>query len=176
MSEPFMAEIRQVGFNFAPRGWALCWGQLMSINQYTALFSLLGITYGGDGETTFALPDLRGQFAVAAGQGPGLSPRSLGESGGSESVTLLESQMPSHSHVPLAAVAPGDAESPAGASWAQSRHGRVVENAYTTSPGNASMSPLALGVSGGSQAHENMPPYLTVNYIIALQGIFPQRP
>jgi microcystin-dependent protein len=176
MSEPFIGEIRQVGFNFQPLGWAPCDGRIMSISQNTALFSILGTYYGGNGQTTFALPDLRNRFAMAVGNGPGLSPHVLGEMAGTETVTLLSTQMPMHSHTPLASASSGDVESPADASWAQPRSGRVVEKAYTTGPTDTAMSPLNLAAAGNGQPHNNMPPYLTTNYIIALEGIYPSRP
>jgi microcystin-dependent protein len=167
MSEPFIGEIRLLPFNFAPRGWAFCQGQILSIAQNTALFSLLGTTYGGNGTTTFALPDLRGRVAVSAGQGPGLSSYTLGQQSGVESVTLLTTQMPSHSH--LVNCNSGDADSgtplnkfPAGAS------------SYSGSAGST-MNPGTIGNAGGSQPHTNVQPLLVLNYCIALEGIFPSR-
>ena len=176
MSDPFLGEIRQVGFNFTPEGWAQCNGDLMAISQYSALFSLLGTTYGGNGSSTFALPDLRGRFTLARGQGQGLSLYDLGQTGGEEQVTLLTSQMPAHTHGVQASSAPGDRESPAGATWAQPYFGRVPQRVYAGDGATTPMSPVASGAAGGGQPHNNMPPYLVVNFIIALQGVFPQRP
>jgi microcystin-dependent protein len=176
MTDPFLAEIRLFGGNFAPVGWALCDGQLMPISQNTALFSLLGTTYGGDGRTTFALPNLQGSSPTQQGQGSGLSPRSLGESGGEPTVTLLTSEIPAHTHGVKAVAALGTTNSPIGAAWAQAGVGRQLDTLYSTSAAPKQMSPSAIGVAGGSQAHNNMPPYLTITFLIALQGIFPQRP
>jgi len=175
-SEPFIAEIIMFGGNFAPRNWAFCDGQLLAISQNTALFSLLGTTYGGDGRTTFALPDLRGRVAMHAGSGPGLTTRRLGEKSGVESVTLNAAQMPSHSHTATVkgTNARGNSETPEGNTWAS----RSRDNDYSdiavpdvTMKANT----VTVSTSGGSQAHENMPPYLAVNYIIALQGLYPSR-
>lgn len=175
MSEPFIGEIRMFTGNFAPRGWAFCQGQILSIAQNTALFSILGTTYGGNGQTTFALPDLRGRMPMQPGQGPGLSPRTLGELGGSENVTLLTTQMPAHSHVAHAANAQADTLSPQGAVWAvPSESSGAPLNAYSGSA-NTTMSPSAVGTAGGSQPHDNMSPFLCVNFIIALEGIYPSR-
>jgi microcystin-dependent protein len=176
MTDPFLAEIRMFGGNFAPRGWALCNGQLMSISQNTALFSLLGTTYGGDGRTTFGLPNLQGTAPMQQGQGAGLSLRFLGENGGEPSVTLLQSEMAMHSHTANAYDGgSGDQNSPAGAVWAGVMTGRQGTPLYAPTP-NAVMNPMTTSITGGSQPHNNMPPYLTVTFIIALQGIFPQRP
>ncbi|GAA3653775.1 tail fiber protein [Nocardioides ginsengisoli] len=175
MSSPFVAEIRIFPFNFAPKGWAFCHGQLMPISQNTALFSLLGTTYGGDGKSTFALPDLQGSVPLQPGQGQGLSFYDLGEMGGSEYVTLLQSEMPSHAHA-FAADSPvsADTATPSQfASFAQSTGGTL----YQQSPTNGEyLAPTALGISGGSLPHNNMQPYLTLNFCIALQGVFPARP
>jgi microcystin-dependent protein len=176
MTDPFLAEVRPFAGNFAPTGWALCNGQLMSISQNTALFSLLGTNYGGDGRVTFGLPNLMGSAPMQQGQGPGLSQRYLGESGGEPSVTLLSSEMPNHTHRVLAVDASGDTTSPAGASFAQARNGRVADRIYSTDTPNLTMAPQAALPAGGSAPHNNMPPYLCVTFIIALQGIFPQRP
>ena len=177
MADQFVAEIRIFAGNFAPTGWALCNGQLMPISQNTALFSLLGTTYGGDGKTTFALPDLQGRAPLQAGQGPGLSLRDLGEEGGEEAVTLLESEMPAHSHTVRCLGANASQGSPETGVWAiaGARRAEVVQ--YSASAGNPSalMNPLALTIAGSSSPHNNMPPYLTLNFIIALQGIFPPR-
>jgi microcystin-dependent protein len=172
MSDPFVAEIRIFPFNFAPTGWALCNGQLMPISQNTALFSLLGTYYGGDGKSTFALPDLMGRAAMHTGDGGGLSSRFLGEQGGSETVTLLQSEMPAHSHQMLGATqdpALAKAVNPS-ASWALSQGGGI----YQAAP-NTQLAAEALTITGGGQPHNNLQPYLTLNYCIALQGIFPPR-
>jgi len=177
MTDPFLAEIRMFGGNFAPRGWALCNGQLMSISQNTALFSLLGTTYGGDGRTTFGLPNLQGTAPMQQGQGPGLSDRFLGESGGEPFVTLIQSEMPQHTHTALAVDDAGDSTDPTGRTWAQALQGRVGDKLYSVGQApNQIMGTQAVLPTGGSQPHNNMPPYLTVTFIIALQGIFPQRP
>lgn len=174
MSEPFLAEIRIFAGNFAPQGWAFCDGQLLPISQNTALFSLLGTTYGGDGESTFALPDLQGRAPMHPGSGPGLTPRQLGQRGGSDTVTLTEAQIPSHTHSLRAAPDPGDLAAPA----PQRSLGRSAGGfAYRQTPD--SMVPLAESGTpsvGGSQAHNNMQPYLTMHFIIALVGLFPSRP
>lgn len=174
MSAPFLGEIRMFGGNFAPRGWAFCDGQLISIAQNTALFSLLGTTYGGNGQTTFALPDLRGRVPLHPGQGPGLAPRTLGESSGTETVTLLATQMPAHTHGLNAFNGPGTAGSPTGAVIAAPVSGATLDKAFSASS-NTAMSPASIGTAGGSQPHDNMPPYRCVNFIIALEGIYPSR-
>ncbi|MDH4393107.1 MAG: tail fiber protein [Aquabacterium sp.] len=171
MAEAFVAEIRIFGFNFAPRGWAFCDGQLLPIAQNTALFSLLGTNYGGDGRSTFGLPDLRGRFALHQGQGPGLSDRIVGETGGQASVSLLASQMPAHSHALQAAVSPTTA-APAGAALAPTANGTVV---YRSGAANAQMAASSIGSAGTGQAHENRQPLLGLNFCIALRGIFPPR-
>ena len=168
MATPFIADIIMFGGNFAPRGWAFCSGQIMSIAQNTALFSLLGTTYGGNGQTTFALPDLRGRVPMHPGQGPGLSPYSLGQQAGSENVTLLATQIPAHNH-------PLNASS--GAASDTVPNGNVLSEGgiYTNAAVNAQMNPTAIGISGGNQPHSNMQPFTCVNFIIALEGIFPSR-
>lgn len=173
MSTPFVAEIRIVGFNFAPTGWALCNGQLLPISQNTALFSLLGTSYGGDGKSTFALPNLQGSAPIHQGQGPGLSDRVVGESGGEQSVTLLETEIPAHSHSVRADSGNGNQTSPVNNVWS-SLAGRTPPPLYSNTS-NTAMSPQAGGIAGGSQPHNNMSPYLVLNFIIALQGIFPPR-
>jgi microcystin-dependent protein len=176
MADPFLSEIRMFGGNYAPRSWALCQGQLMSIAQNTALFSLLGTNFGGDGRVTFGLPNLQGSAPLMAGNGPGLTPRDLGEVGGEPSVTLLSSQMAQHNHAALGTGQPGTTPDPTGAVWAVAGVARGT-NMYSSNPGSSPpMNAQAFAPSGGSQPHNNMPPYLVVSFIICLQGIFPQRP
>jgi microcystin-dependent protein len=170
--EPFLGEIRYVAFTFAPQGWAMCNGQLMSINQNTALFSLLGTTYGGNGQTTFALPDMRGRVPVHVGQGPGLSPYVQGQEGGSEAVTLSVNQMPTHTHALGASAEEASAPSPNGNILAT----KARVPLYNAGFPDAVMSPNAIGAAGGSQPFSILQPYQTMNCIIALQGIFPSRP
>ena len=176
MSDQFVAEIRIFAGNFAPTGWALCNGQLMPISQNTALFSLLGTTYGGDGKSTFALPNLQGSAPLGAGQGPGLSLRDLGETGGEQTVTLLQSEMPAHSHTAVATTS-GGLDTPTSNAWGESKLGKTPLNVYAPSNANTNvpMNPFALSIAGGSLPHNNMPPYLCLTFIIALQGIFPPR-
>ncbi|MGH7266814.1 MAG: phage tail protein [Candidatus Rokuibacteriota bacterium] len=172
MSDPFVAEIRIFAGNFAPTGWAFCNGQLMPISQNTALFSLLGTTYGGDGKSTFALPDLQGRAPMHPGQGPGLSLRDLGESAGQPFVTLLDSEVPAHSHAMLALTTPATLNAPSNtAVLARSVNG----NAYAVTSPDATLAPTAIQPAGGSLPHNNMQPFLVLNFIIALQGIFPPR-
>lgn len=173
--DPFVAEIRIVGFNFAPTGWAQCNGQLLPLSQNTALFSLLGTYYGGDGKSTFALPNLEGMTAMHPGQGQGLSQRFLGEQGGEEFVTLLESEMPAHNHQIMAS----GSNSTTGIPSADAALARAVGGfGYQNSPfiPTTQMAPQTLTPAGGSLPHNNLMPYLTMNYIIALQGVFPPRP
>jgi microcystin-dependent protein len=173
MADPFVAEIRIFPFNFAPTGWAFCDGQLLPLSQNTALFSLLGTTYGGNGQSTFALPDLQGRAPMHSGQGPGLSLHDLGEMGGSDTVTLLESEVPSHSHALMAVANPALVNAPSPAvSLARSRNTSAY-TATTTSP--VGMAAAALAPAGGDQPHNNLMPYLTLNFCIALQGVFPPR-
>jgi len=173
MSEPFIGEIRMVGFNFAPRGWALCNGQLLSIASNNALFSLLGTYYGGDGRTTFALPNLQGRVPMHYGSGAGLSPRLIGEAAGQESVSLTEAQLPAHTHKARASSLKGNTNSPVGRVW--SKDAGVQSATYTSNAADADMAAGAIAPAGGGQPHNNMPPYLAVNFIIALQGIYPAR-
>lgn len=167
--DPFVGEIRLFGFNFAPRGWAFCDGSLLAIAQNTALFSLLGTMYGGDGRTTFGLPDLRGRVPLGFGQGPGLTARTQGESAGSETVTLTPPQLPPHGHT-VAAASTATTKNPAGAVPAFTAGG----TSYGAAP-DLSMSPAMIGGGGTSQPHPNMQPYLALNWCIALTGIFPPR-
>jgi microcystin-dependent protein len=170
MADPFVAEIRIFPFNFAPKGWAWCDGQILPISQNTALFSLLGTTYGGDGKSTFALPDLQGRAPMHPGQGPGLSLHDLGETGGSETVSLLESEIPAHSHALRGSNLNSDSPSPSGNTLAR------FPNAYQSSTsGLVAMAPESLTPAGGDQPHNNMMPYLTFYFSIALQGVFPPR-
>ncbi|MEZ4903414.1 MAG: tail fiber protein [Spirosomataceae bacterium] len=170
MADPFVAEIRIFPFNFAPKGWAWCDGQLLPLSQNTALFSLLGTTYGGNGKSNFALPDLQGRAPMHPERGPGLSLHDLGETGGSETVSLLESEIPSHSHTVQAINDSGLQSSPTGALPARA-------SIYKTSPPGAlvDMSVNAVAPAGGDQPHNNMMPYLTFYFNIALQGVFPPR-
>ena len=163
MSEPFIGEVRAVSWNLVPRGWAQCNGQLMSIAQNQALFAILGTTYGGDGVTNFALPNLQGRVAVNAGNNIG-----LGESAGSTSVTLTESDMPAHYHALHAINQTGSGQQGAGMMLASAP-------VYAATNSNTTLAPQSVGASGGSQPHDNMQPYLVVNYLIALTGIFPSR-
>lgn len=167
----YLGSISLVPYNFAPRGSAFCNGQLLAIQSNTALFSLLGTYYGGDGIRTFALPDLRGRVAIGMGTGPGLTRRDLGEVGGEENVTLLVSQLPAHTHAALASTMPGNTVSPAGAYWATGP--RVL--LYSGATNLQFMSPFAVNNAGGGMPHENRKPFLTMNYVIWLQGIFPPR-
>lgn len=174
MADPFVAEIRLFPFNFPPTGWAFCNGQLMPISQNTALFSLLGTVYGGDGKSNFALPNLQGSVPMHPGQGPGLSLYDLGQVGGSETVTILQTEMPGHTHQLRASPDPGDNTVPGST---VSLAGSVGGNVYA--PGSAPLTPAAsqaLAPTGGSLPHNNLQPYLTLSFCIALQGVFPQRP
>jgi microcystin-dependent protein len=172
MADPFVAEIRIFPFNFAPRGWAWCDGQLLPLSQNTALFSLLGTTYGGNGKSNFALPDLQGRTPMHPGQGPGLSLHDLGETGGSETVSLLESEIPAHSHGMLGAAEAAEENDPAGHAFAVT----VGNNIYSTATSPlVNMADVTLAPAGGDQPHNNMQPYLTFYFNIALQGVFPPR-
>jgi microcystin-dependent protein len=171
MSEPFVGQIYLVGFNFAPVGYAFCDGALVPISQNEALFQLLGTTYGGDGQSTFALPDLRSRVPVHQGQGPGLSNYVLGEAAGTEAVTLTLQQIPSHNHVANCSSNSSNTASPVGAIWAKDSG---TDTPYGT-PAKKTMLTGAIGPAGGSQPHENRQPFLAINYIIALNGIFPSQ-
>lgn len=171
MSSPYLGEIRMFAGTFAPLGWALCAGQLLPISQNDALFALIGTTYGGDGQSTFALPDLQGRIPIHMGRGTGLTPRVIGENGGSETVTLTSAQLASHSHAFPASINAAAAGDPLN---------NVVANTgaafvYSTSSPNVAMSPSAINPAGGSQPHDNAMPFLCVNFIIALEGIFPSQ-
>jgi microcystin-dependent protein len=179
MADPFVAEIRIFGFNFAPKGWAFCNGQLLPLSQNTALFSLLGTTYGGDGKSTFALPDMQGSAPMQPGQGQGLSLRDLGEQGGSETVTLLPSEMPVHVHTVNATTINANTDQPTGAILARGNYNLQGNSGavpmYSAAAPNARMGFQAMAVAGGDLPHNNMQPYLTLNFCIALQGVFPPR-
>lgn len=170
MADPFVAEIRIFPFNFAPKGWAWCDGQLLPLSQNTALFSLLGTTYGGNGKSNFALPDLQGRAPMHPGQGPGLSLHDLGETGGSETVTLLESEIPAHTHQLRGSLEDDDSTQPSGNLLGQ------LSTIYASPPGQlAQMAPETLTPAGSDQPHNNLMPYLTLYFCIALQGVFPPR-
>jgi microcystin-dependent protein len=173
MSNPFLAEVRIFTGGFAPKGWALCDGQLLPISQNTALFSLLGTTYGGNGTSNFALPNLQGCAPMQAGQGPGLSLRDLGETAGEQTVTLLQTEMPSHTHTAMAVSAGGGTNSPVNAAWAGG--GRGAPPMYAPAANLVAMSPFATSIAGGNLPHNNMMPFLGLTFIIALQGVFPAR-
>lgn len=170
MSEPFIGEIRMFGGNFAPQGWALCDGQLLAISDNDALFALIGTTYGGDGETTFALPDLRGRLPVHMGQGSGLSNYVQGQTGGTETVTLTTSQLPLHTHPLSGSNTQATTRSPAntGLNTAEAQ-------VYSRTLDAGNLSGDSIGPAGGSQPHENVMPFMCINFIIALFGIFPSR-
>lgn len=172
--EPFLGEIRLFAGNFAPYQWALCNGQLLPIQQYTALFSLLGTNYGGNGTTNFALPNLQGRTPIHQGQGPGLTPRAVGDADGQASVMLSLSEMAAHSHA--AQASNGSTQgAPVNAFWG-GQTGREAAKYYGSGTPNAPMAPTLIGAAGGTQAHNNYSPYLALTYIIALSGVFPQRP
>ena len=174
MADPFVAEIRIFPFFFAPKGWAFCDGQLLPLSQNTALFSLLGTTYGGDGKSNFALPDMQGNVPMHPGQGPGLSLHDLGETGGVQTVTLLESELPAHQHRQMATVENGTQGTLTnGITLATSIAGQLYQT--TTNANLVNMNFQGLALAGGSQPHNNMQPYLTLNFCIALQGVFPPR-
>ena len=175
MSNPFLAEIRIFPFNFAPKGWAFCAGQVLPISQNTALFSLLGTTYGGDGKSNFALPNMQGNAPMFWGQGPGLSLHDIGETGGSQTVTLLQSEIPAHSHNVMADnLFDGTAPSPGPTlCFAKASTGTPYSNVTNTNV--VQFNDNAIAPAGGDQAHNNMQPYLTLNYCIALQGVYPPR-
>lgn len=169
--DPFVAEIRIFPFNFAPKGWAFCDGQILPLSQNTALFSLLGTTYGGDGKSNFALPDMQGNTPMHPGQGPGLSLHDLGETGGSDTVTLLESEIPSHSHAMTASQSDGTDNKVAAELFAAG----VGIGSYAAPGSLTNLSDNAITPAGGDQPHNNLEPYLTLNFCIALQGVYPPR-
>ena len=177
MAQPYVGEIRMFAGNFAPAGWMFCDGQLLPLSQNTALFSLLGTTYGGDGKSNFALPDMQGNVPMHPGQGPGLSLHDLGETGGSETVSLLESEFPAHSHTARASNQQGDVQQPTATTSLARPNGAVPYVAGSNpTPPLVPMADQSLTPAGGSLPHNNMQPYLTLNFCIALQGIFPPRP
>jgi microcystin-dependent protein len=169
--DPFVAEIRIFPFNFAPKGWAFCDGQILPLSQNTALFSLLGTTYGGDGKSNFALPNMQGNAPMHPGQGPGLSLHDLGETGGSETVTLLESEFPAHSHALVDSLSDGGVQIATGQLFAAG----VGIGMYAAPGALTQLSDNAVAPAGGDQPHNNMQPYLTLNFCIALQGVYPPR-
>lgn len=171
MSEPFVGEIRMFAGNFAPRGWAFCDGQLLAVSQNDALFSLLGTIYGGDGRTTFGLPDLRGRIPIHAGTGPSLSPRRLGSKGGAEKVTLTVNQLPSHTHRLQASTDLAQSADPAGNVTSQS----TLVDLYAVEIPSDSMATTSITNTGGTRSHTNLMPFLCVHFIIALLGIYPSR-
>ncbi len=170
-AQPFIGQIMVFAGNFAPAGWAQCNGQLLPISQYDALFSLIGTTYGGDGQTTFALPDLRSRLPIHQGQGPGLSNYVPGENGGAEAVTLLTSQLPVHTHPALGNSDAGTSTDPTGGVWASSPNNIYIAGASA----DTTMNPTSISGSGGGQPHDNMLPFLTLNFCIALEGIYPSQ-
>lgn len=173
MSEPFVGEIRMFAGNFAPRSWAFCDGQLLAVSQNDALFSLLGTIYGGDGRTTFGLPDMRGRIPIHAGSGPGLTPRKLGAKSGAENVTLTTNELPNHTHNVNASDQQGSSTSPANQFFGQ--EGLNVYHAAPLSSNVTNLKSSAVTPVGGSQSHSNLMPALCVNFIIALYGIYPSR-
>ena len=179
MANPYLGELRMFGFNFAPTGWALCNGQILPISQYTALFSLLGVTYGGNGTTNFALPNLQGHVPISSGQGPGLLNYALGQAGGEQNVTLLQTQMPTHNHALPAVPATATSSSPGGGGMVAEGKGSgraaFAINSYSAASAGANLHPALVGPTGGNQPHNNMQPYLAMNWCIALNGIYPSR-
>lgn len=171
-SDPFLGQIAFVPYNFVPRNWAACDGQLLPIAQYSALFSLLGTTYGGNGQTNFALPDMRGRSLVDDGQGPGLQIYDIGEKAGQESVTLTTNEMPAHNHILTAVTTEGNESSPTGNVPANTK---TLDKEYSSATQNTTMKNTMVANAGGNQPHENRSPYLVMKCIIALQGIYPSR-
>jgi microcystin-dependent protein len=175
MANPFLGQLLLVGFDYAPYQWAPCNGQLLPISAYTALFSLLGVNFGGDGIRTFGLPNMQGNVAVGYGQGPGLSQYGLGETGGASNITLLSGQTPSHTHTPQADILPAEQTAPGGNVFAKSGAGSIYNNATATPPLTAMGAAAIPPFNGGSQPHNNMMPYLALNWVIAMTGVFPTR-
>ncbi|USG65063.1 tail fiber protein [Brevibacillus ruminantium] len=177
MADAYLGEIRIFAGNFAPKGWALCDGQLLHIQQYTALYSIINTQYGGDGKTTFALPNLMGSATMHQGQGQGLTPRTVGSKVGSSTVTLTSTQIPAHTHIPQAVIGEGNSSDPTGRNWAtppQPDPFSDAPNLYDPTP-NVQMSPVALNVTGGSQPHNNLQPFIAQNFIICLDGEYPSK-
>lgn len=176
MGSPFLGQLLLVGFNYAPVQWAPCQGQLLNIQQYAALFSLLGVNFGGDGMRTFGLPNLQGNVAVGFGQGAGLSLYDLGETGGTPTVTLATNQTPAHTHTPQADLTLADQLSPSGTAFARSAAGNVYNNANPTPPLTAMNAAAINSFNGGSGPHTNMMPFVALNWVIAMSGLYPERP
>ncbi len=174
MSQPFVGQIIAVGFNFAPDGWFPCDGRLLPISQYDVLFALIGTTYGGDGQTNFALPNLCGRVAVSQGNGPGLSPYVMGQQGGAETVTLVAGQNGGHAHPLMASSRTGSTNVP-GTGAALAQGGQPLVDVYNPAQPNTALASASVGVAGGGQPHENRQPYLGLNYIIAWSGLFPSQ-
>jgi microcystin-dependent protein len=170
MGQPYIGEIRMVGFNFAPAGWAFCNGQLMAIAENDVLFNLIGTTYGGDGQQTFGLPNLQSRIPIHQGTGPGLSTYIIGGISGTENVTLVPNQIPQHNHSAIAKTEAGNQASPNNAIWAGSS-----QSIYGTGSGNVAMRVSAISSSGGNQPHDNMMPFLVINFIISLYGVYPSQ-
>ena len=173
--DPYLGSLLLVPYNFAPKGWMLCQGQLLPISQYTALFSLLGTSFGGDGRSTFALPDLRGRVPISSGQAPGLQPYSLGQHGGAESATLGVNQLPAHNHNMNTVSGPANSTNPAGHFLAESAGGAVSSGTYASTHPNSMLNASAISPTGGGHPVDIRQPYLTLNWIIAVQGIYPSR-
>ena len=170
MAQPYVGEIRMFAGNFAPAGWMFCEGQLLPISEYETLFNLIGTTYGGDGQSTFALPDLRGRVPLHMGQGPGLSNYIIGQNGGTEAVTLTTLQLPQHSHAAMAQSQTGGQTSPAGGVWAAS-----TLSQYSTNAADANMNPASIQPNGGNQPHDNMLPFQCISFVISLSGVYPPQ-
>jgi len=175
LADPYIGEIRMFAGNYAPMGWATCDGQILPIQQYTALFAILGTTYGGNGTTTFGLPDLRGRAPIHMGAGNGLTPRQIGQNGGAEKVTMTSAQMPAHNHVVNASSQEAGGNNPANMVPAVAVDGNEAPVSVYSTAGNTTMSPQMISQAGQGQPHDNMQPFLCVNFIIALEGEFPPR-
>jgi microcystin-dependent protein len=174
MSQPYVGQIIAVGFSFAPAGWLACNGQLIPISQYEVLFQLIGTTYGGDGQTTFALPNLCGRAVINQGQGQGLSNYVIGQQSGTEQVALTANQVGSHSHALMASTQTGSTNTPS-SSVALAQNAQTLVNEFSTAAPTTTLAPSSISVSGSSVPHENRQPYLAINYIIAYEGVFPSR-